>query len=133
MRKAMIKGKEIKISERAFSQLQSRFNIKNFKPGREGSWEEDMEVNYSRCYLCDMHHNNCDSCPFGVFQKHQIGCFEALKSILTPYQRSVFDDKVFLFDDSISYYTRNKKAAERVIKKIGSCINEGFTKVKERK
>ena len=133
MRKAMIKGKEIKISERAFSRLQSRFNVKNFKPGEAASWDDDMQVNYSRCYLCDLHKNTCDTCPFGVFEKHQIGCFEALKSILTPYQKSVFDDKVFLFDDSIKYYTSNKKAVERVIKKIYSCINEGFKKVKERK
>lgn len=135
MRKAKIKGKEVVINEKTFNKILSRFNPKNFKLGgvSQNSYAKDRYINQSRCYLCDINNNECYSCPFGVFEKHSLGCFEAIQSILTRYQRKVFWDNIFLFDDEISYYMRNKRSAEKIIKTIYSAINEGFRPVKGKK
>ena len=132
MRKAIIKGKEIQLTEKQFKKLQSRFNPRNFKLSKYNNVRFASEQS---CYFCEIysHYYECLGCPFEILEgRDGHGCFMAIMSILTKNEKTVFYKHVSMSSRYISYNKNSKRAAE-IISKIYSAINEGFKKVKRRK
>jgi hypothetical protein len=138
MRYAKIKGKDIYLTEKEYEKLLKRFDPKRFKKV-ENTYYDYMEYkNNARCIFCDnallltnYSTKLCEVCPFGVLEfRNIIGCFTAIHSVLTRYEKQVLYRKFDFDDDNISF-TGREETGKKILRKIHSAIEEGFKKVKK--
>ncbi len=135
MRCAVIRGKDVYLTEKQYTALLKRFDPKRFKRSKI---HIDEYQNYVSCKFCKEASNNtipgirC-SCPFGNLETRAIiGCFRALTSILTKYESYVMYNR-FIFGDSCISFEGREETGKKILRKIHSAIKEGFKKVKKGK